>query len=118
MFGNVHPKDIDGRAQLLNLNTGAGVGDSMAPIRSNDQISAKIAFAIRSLGPHAHDSVAFDNQIDNFVLHAERERRECFGFAGQKVQKILRNPVNVGRIAGDGYYRILASSMRMPGATP
>src|SRR5450432_2039248 len=87
-FRNVHPKDIDGRAKFLNLKAGARVRDGMTAIRSDDQIGAKIALALRRFDTHTSDALLVEDEIHNFMLHVERKRRKAFGFGGKEVQEI------------------------------
>src|SRR5476649_891006 len=87
-FRNVHPKDIDGRAKFLNFKAGARVRDGMSAIRSDDQIGAKLALALRSFDAHTSDALLVEDEIDNLVLHLEREGRKAFGSGGEEVQEI------------------------------
>src|SRR5713101_6504510 len=71
------------------------MSDGMTSISADDEIGAKIAFALRSFRAHAGHVFALKDQVDNFVLHAERKRREAFRLRGEKVQEIpLRHESN------------------------
>ena len=84
----MHPKDVDGHAQFLNLKAGARVGEGVTSIRADNEIGAKITFAVRSLDPNTSNTLLVGNEIAHFILHLEGERRKVFGFGGEKIQKI------------------------------
>src|SRR5438270_9863653 len=84
----MHPKDINGHTQFLNLKSGALMGNGMTSIRADDEICTKITFALRSHYPNTSDTLLVENKIDHLVLHAEGKRGEGSGFARKKVQKI------------------------------
>src|SRR5437764_10115349 len=84
----MHPKNVDGDAQLLNLKPGARVRNCMTSICPNDEIGAKVTFAVRSLYPNTRDALLVEDQLDHFMLHVEGKSREAFGFSGEKIQKI------------------------------
>src|SRR6266550_516627 len=84
----MHPKSIDGDAQLLNFKPGARVCNCMTPIRADDKIGMKITFAVGSLYPNTSDALLVEDQLDHLMLHVEGKRREGFGFSGEEVQKV------------------------------
>src|SRR6266404_9865429 len=60
----------------------------MTSIRADNEIGAKVAFAVRSLYPNTRDALLVENEIDHFMLHLEDERRKVLGFGREKIQKI------------------------------
>lgn len=84
----MHPENIDGHAPFLNFKAGARVSDGMTAIRSDDQVGAKIALALRSFDAHTSDAQLVEDEIDNFMLQVERKGRKEFRFGGEEVQEI------------------------------
>ena len=87
-FGNVHPENVNGRAELTDLKTGPRVRDRVTTVRADDQIGQKIAFAVRRFCAHAGDPILVEKKIDHFMLHLQSKRRKSFCFGGKKIQEI------------------------------
>src|SRR5437764_14889981 len=60
----------------------------MAAVSANDKVRACVVFALRRLHAHAGNLLVLDEQIDNFVLHVQREGGELFRVTGEEVQEI------------------------------
>src|SRR5205823_11500110 len=84
----MHPKDVDGRAQFLDLKASARVRDGMPAIRADHEIGAKIEQTVGSLYAHTCHALLVEYEIDHLMLHVKGERRETFGFGREKVQEI------------------------------
>ena len=88
MFGDSHPKHVDRHTELPYFEASSLAYRGAASIRAKDQIGQHLEFAIRCLGAHTGDPIVLDDQVGDFVFHAQFETRETLGTAGKEIQEI------------------------------